>query len=219
MTAAGFPGGFQQWWSKLESKHGQAPAYITWSCPTFTQTQGISFTFMTELHQLENTLNSEMQKKAKENRVTNPNKIFDDIAKPRASPIQLLEEPITTEIVAVHRDRSTVEINQANAFDTSQEVQHKDEIVLFSTQRTPTEYEANEIEKFEVGDNITQNRKYGSVEDISTNLEKNGGRDGISMPKHQKLSGNQFVNSFVWPNPTFLHKNTSQSHWSSGSIR
>jgi len=86
MTATGFPQGFQQWWNQLESRHGQSPNQVTWiSC---RQVQGIVFTFMTELHHFEDLLNRELQQKAKDNRVNNPNKIFDDIAKPRASPIQ-----------------------------------------------------------------------------------------------------------------------------------
>lgn len=172
MTATGFPRGFQKWWEQLESKHGQAPASLSWSCPTFSETQGITFTFMAELHQFENILNQELQKKAKENRITNPNKIFDDIDKPKASPIQLLEEPISTEVVAVHRDRQVVEVKQDNAFDVHQDIQHNQRNVQIVRQCSNAAYEVREIENIAVGDTLSQDRKYGSVEDIFNQFGK-----------------------------------------------
>ena len=166
MTASGFPGGFQKWWEQLDSKHGQAPPSVSWICPNFQHTQGISFTFMQELHQFEKILNRELQQKAKENRINNPNKIFDDIAKPRAAPIQLLEEPISVEVVHVNQQNNIVTCKEQLHFDIGQDLEHNETVLTVLGQPGSTKLKVSDVTSISVGDKIEQKRKFGAVEDI-----------------------------------------------------
>ena len=189
MTATGFPQGFQYWWNQLENKHGQAPNHITWMCPNFVALQGIVFTFMTELHHFEEILNQELQQKAKDYRVSNPNKIFDDIAKPRASPIQLLEETVSSKVVEV--TQQTLTIDTPDVFDPNQDIQHNGQTIQSLCQVGPKELKTLGDTQFVVGDELTQERKFGSVTESFSNSEKNGWSGGTDMPIHQKRNGNQ----------------------------
>ena len=166
MTATGFSGGFQHWWENIQNNRGQAPQTISWICPGFSETQGIAFTFMDELHRFERILNKELQQKAKENRITNPNKIFDDIAKPRASPIQLLEETISAEIVQINHETSSVTLSAPANFDSGQDLEHHSGILTIIKQQGPKELEVSDVTNIVLGDQIAQNRKYGAVEEI-----------------------------------------------------
>ena len=172
MTASGFPGGFQSWWKQLGGKHGSSPNEITWLCPSFSQVQGIVFTFMKEVHQFEEVLNRERKQRAKDNRSTNPNKIFDDIAKPRALPIQLLEEPVTATIVSINPNKSSVTVDKAEAFDPGQDIEIGDRIFRITKQHSQTEIEFEDTSKMDVGNQMTQRRKYGAVEDIFAQFAK-----------------------------------------------
>ncbi len=172
MTASGFPGGFQAWWNQLNGKHGQAPKNVTWLCPNFSQVQGIAFTFMNELNHFENILNRELKQKAKDNRINNPNKIFDDIAKPRASPIQLLEEPVSSTVVNVDSHHKIVTMDKRDAFDLNQDIVHNDGFVRPENQISPTEIKLSDITQVKVGDEFTQDRKFGSVEEIFNQFGK-----------------------------------------------
>ena len=109
LTAPGFPDGFPSWWSKTQHKYFPSPEVLPHDLPTLAQLGGIMQTLSREVRHMEQTLMGELQAKAKNSRISNPNRVFRDFAKPAVQPVQLLDYSITGQVIQIdHEDHALI---------------------------------------------------------------------------------------------------------------
>ena len=101
LKSPGFPHGFVTWWAQVSNKFHPSPDVLTPQLPTIAQLGAIMLTFSREVRQLEQVLIGELQAKAKNSRILNPNKVFRDFAKPAVQPVQLLDYSVTGKVSQV----------------------------------------------------------------------------------------------------------------------
>ena len=92
---------FQDWWKTL-SLESSAPSTLPQCLPDIGEIKEILHAFTKEVRLLEKVLNRGTITMAKQNRINNPNKIFQDVQKPPVAPITILDE--SKEAVVVEAD-------------------------------------------------------------------------------------------------------------------
>ena len=117
LSAPGFAQGFRQWWSNQSWHRANIPDSLPISTPSHNLACLICIGFEEKVQVLEETLNQELLSRAKQNRVANPNKVFDDLRKPSANLVQLLDDSISTTVTAIDHEKQTIEVHPAVDFD------------------------------------------------------------------------------------------------------
>ena len=161
---AGFPGGFKKWWEQLDDVLPPAPIVCSYELPKLEEVQGMFLIIEREVRSFEKVLKQEMHQLAINNRRTNPNKIFQDIAKPRATPVQLLDESCQTVLTDLHPKDHVVMTRDKN-FDPTLPIQHS-KGVFTQWQYVDQGIRVPDCTHFQIGDKIWQDRTIGSLEEI-----------------------------------------------------
>ena len=182
VQGAGFAKGFRQWWEQLEEIIPPAPSTITFDIPTYEDVQGIFLNMEREVRALERVLKQDLHQTAINNRVNNPNKIFQDIAKSRAAPIQLLDESYQTVITNIDHENHILTVSSAK-LDTQIPLQHATGVYENWTM-IEQDIHLQDTSVFQVGDTIWQDRIVGSLEEI---FEKFGNAWKARWDKHRDI--------------------------------
>ena len=117
LSAPGFPLGFRKWWGKQHWSRANTPAEINHDPPTHQTACLLCIGFEEKVRALEDTLNNELVNRAKQNRITNPNKVFDDLKKAPANLVQLLDDSISTTIKAIDHDNNKLTVQPPVSFE------------------------------------------------------------------------------------------------------
>ena len=88
--------------------------------PSHAEACLICIGFEEKVRLLEETLNKELLEKAKQNRIANPNKVFDDLRKPSANLVQLLDDSTSTTITSIDYENNKVTVDPPVHFDPEQ---------------------------------------------------------------------------------------------------
>ena len=166
LLGSGFHGGFRNWWEHRENIIPPAPRNLTHDLPTCAVVQAIYFTLEIEVRALEQVLKMDMHQKAINNRINNPNKIFQDFAKPKATPVQLLDESVQTFVKECDHEYHSVVLDK-DSFDENYPIQHASG-VYEDWARTESGIIFPDTLRFHVGDILWQDKVIGSLEDIFT---------------------------------------------------
>lgn len=100
-------------WSKRSNVSPGSPTTLPISVPTEAQIDFILTDFLREFRQLEHLLNAERQKSAKNLRETGINKIYQDLSKPRALPVQTLVNSRSAKVTQISPDHTQLTIEPA----------------------------------------------------------------------------------------------------------
>ena len=111
LAAPGFQGGFVKFWLSRSIVLHNSPATLPVNCPDFTTLNGILENFDAEFRAFENSMIDARNKHAIAARRTNPHKIFQDVAKPRALPVQTLVNTKSAVISSIDASRSVLTVN------------------------------------------------------------------------------------------------------------
>ena len=101
LRAPGFGRGFAHWWENLPDKPFNSPTHIPHDLPCLANLLLIQVVTDREIRRVEALMYKEHQEKAKNSRIANPHKIFRDLAKPTAAPVQLLDHSKQAHVMAV----------------------------------------------------------------------------------------------------------------------
>ena len=124
LHASGFHGGFRQWWEKLDRKMDFAPATLPFSVPPLEDLIHIKLNLEQQIGALQKVLKQNLIGRAKLNRQQDPNKIFADVRKPAVSPIVMLSDTKTMQIVDVNHDTSEVTVDDISSLDLQKPLYH-----------------------------------------------------------------------------------------------
>eukprot|EP00438_Fugacium_kawagutii_P029229 Skav229564 [mRNA] locus=scaffold568:553802:558148:+ [translate_table: standard] len=150
LRSKGFPGGFRAFWLHRSVRHIAAPFTIPKGPPTHSVAALILSNFQAEVAAFEKVLKHERLQKAKHRRLQNQHVVFQDIARPRALPVQNLVTSIVATITEVDEDRQNFTYDPPH-FDPSQPV-HSPCGILPSFQHIPGHVASTVPMELEVGD-------------------------------------------------------------------
>ena len=117
LQASGFPGGFPTWWKQSSFREIGSPQILPWEVPNLKTLVSIATSFDMAFQQLEQCLMQQLTKKAQENRIADPNKIFSDVRKPRVAPITMLDDSIRVAGEVTNRDEGIITLSKPVQFD------------------------------------------------------------------------------------------------------
>ena len=112
--APGMPTDFATYWKNRTVVLPGSPCVLPHALPSPAVAMCIHTTFEVEFRQLETTLKSKRSCAAKANRLMDTNKIFLDVAKPRAQPVQTLVKAQVTNVTEVLTEGLTIRFDHQN---------------------------------------------------------------------------------------------------------
>ena len=122
--AAGFRPPFAQWWNgKAKHLHG-LPDRLPQRPPDGDVARLLAHDFQQDVQHFEKMLIQARTAKAKQTRLTNPARIFADLQKPRSEPVQMLLAHTMATVEMVDTEECALVLDSANAFETSQSIEH-----------------------------------------------------------------------------------------------
>ena len=122
--AAGFSPSFVQWWNNKAKHVAGLPDRWPQCPPDQDHASRLALDFQTDLMHFEQMLLKARQHKAKEARLNNPAKVFQDLQAPKPEPVQMLLAHTLAAIEAVDTEDCSVVLDSANAFDPTQTIEH-----------------------------------------------------------------------------------------------
>ena len=123
LNASGFSS-FRRWWYQLPSKADRAPTFLPDSLPNEQELSAICLTVHAEVRWFEKMLQTDLITKAKNNRVLNPNKVFQDFAKPSVSPVCILLDEVAARITEVDHDDNSITLDRQSKFWDGELITH-----------------------------------------------------------------------------------------------
>lgn len=184
VTAPGFPLGFCKWWGNQTWVRANTPTELDIHPPTHEIACFVCIGFEEKVRQLEDILNKELGEKAKQNRIANPNKVFDDLKKPPANLVQLLDDSIITTITAIDAENNKITVQQADQFQPDMMVSCQTAqcrvIAVENDQIT-----VNDTSELEVGSDIKHEKYEASLDRL---FEKFGNEWTKRWDKHLHVS-------------------------------
>ena len=116
LKSTGFPFGFRKWWCLTVAPYAGAPTEIPVTPPSQGTATIIYDIFEVQVKLLEQQLLQNLTQKAVQNRINNPNKIFEDIRKPCTNPVQTLAEVQEDTVVMIDESNCTVSFEHPARF-------------------------------------------------------------------------------------------------------
>ena len=98
--AAGFPGGFNRFW-QTQQHASDAPSVVPHSLPDLQVVSAIRTSFESIVTQLEKTLKANRHAAAKQTRIDDSSRIYKDVARPKAVPVQTLISSRVAQVTSV----------------------------------------------------------------------------------------------------------------------
>ena len=120
-SASGFPQGFATFWQNNPHTEADVPSVISHSLPTFVDVEAILKSFTNILRQMEKALQSNRHAVARQRRRDDSTRIFRDVARPRAVPVQTLVSSNVAQVTTVEEDTNTI-LYQSGALDLQEPV-------------------------------------------------------------------------------------------------
>ena len=201
--ASGFPRGFCKWWQARSIIWAQAPAVIPEVIPTYSEASLIFRNFEAEFRHFEQILKTHRVKQAKEARFKDPSRIYRDIARPQAVPVQTL----VTQVSAVVETSSSDHLHlsyPADSLDIHEPIFGPHGIIRCTDHR-PGVLTLPDDQGLGVGDLLTQPKLRGSLSEVFGEFEKHW---GTIWNKHTLTEADRWT-SFVAKACEVLPKPTS----------
>ena len=107
-SAQGFPGGFSSFWQQQTFAFESVPVVLPHCTPTVVQADQILQGFTEKLRHLEKVLQANRITHAKSARVHDPTKIYRDVARPKAVPVQTLISSKVAQVTECSQDTPTI---------------------------------------------------------------------------------------------------------------
>lgn len=170
IAAKGFEGGFRNYWTHRSIKHPEAPTFLRKSLPTAEALGFIFVNFKAEFDAFEKSLHAERLQKSKFDRSNDPNKIYQDVARPQALPVQTLVDTNDATITKIDEDEVTIHYDPA-VFDTSSAI-HGPEGYLVTSNHSPGKFQAQKDHGLIVGDSLQQRTIVGNLTDVFDRFKK-----------------------------------------------
>ena len=202
--AQGFPKGFRRWWPTRSIIWAESPQDIPEGLPTPIQVDLIFQNYRAEFQHLEQILKTHRVRQAREARLKDPSRVYRDIARPPAVPVQTLVSQISTIVESSSSDHLTITYPEG-AIDPSEPVYGPQGIVRAS-KHSPGQIELEEDQGLGVGDLLTQPCMCGTLESVFAEFERHW---GTIWNKHTSIAEGQwcpFIDKAlaVLPTPTKL---------------
>lgn len=124
LKAAGFQGGFRDWWEKLEEKEDFAPKTLPFTVPSLADLILIKINMDKQVAEMQKVLRQDLICRAKLNRTQDPNKIFADVRKAPVSPIVMLADTKTMQILDVDLDTGEITVDSHQNIDLQKPLYH-----------------------------------------------------------------------------------------------
>ena len=121
-SASGFPHGFATFWESNINHLEDAPSVIPHSVPEIHEVVAIHQSFIKILRQMEKALQSNRHAIARQRRIDDSTRIYRDVSRPRAVPVQTLVSSKVAQVTHVDESQNTI-LYQAGALDTNEPVQ------------------------------------------------------------------------------------------------
>ena len=189
--AQGFPRGFQKWWPNRSIIWAESPVNIPEGFPSSAQIDLIFQNFRAEFNHLEQLLKTNRVRQAREARLKDPCKIYRDVSKPQAVPVQTLVSQRSTVVESSSSDHLTLTYS-VEALDPSEPVFGPQGLIRI-TSHEPGTIILEEDQGVGVGDLLTQSQMCGSLESVFSEFQAHW---GSIWNKHSSLPDDQW-NSFV----------------------
>ena len=185
--AQGFPKGFKRWWPTRSIVWADSPKDIPDSLPSKFQIDLIFQNYKAEFQHLEQVLKTHRVRQAREARLKDPSRVYRDIARPQAVPVQTLVSQISTIIESSSSDHLTLTYPKG-ALDAGEPVYGPQGIVRTSS-HSPGHIELVEDQGLGVGDLLTQPRMCGTIASVFAEFEKHW---GTIWNKHSSIPESQW---------------------------
>lgn len=170
IAAKGFEGGFRKHWTQRSVVHPDAPATIPKLIPEVDTIEKIYLNYKAEFDELEKTLLSERLQKSKFDRSNDPNKIYQDVARPQALPVQTLVDTHETTVTRIDEDGITLHYDPINL--DPQLAIHGPEGYLVSSNHQPGSFQLPPDHGLQVGDKIQQRIIVGQLSEVFDRFKK-----------------------------------------------
>ena len=189
--AQGFPQGFMKWWPTRSIVWADSPTNIPEGLPSTFQIDLIFQNYKAEFQHLEQLLKTHRVRQAREARLKDPSRVYRDIARPQAVPVQTLVSQISAVVDSSSSDHLIITYPKGS-LDTNEPVFGPQGIVRTSS-HSPGHIELVEDQGLGVGDLLTQPRMCGTVESVFAEFEKHW---GTIWNKHSSIPESQWK-SFI----------------------
>eukprot|EP00438_Fugacium_kawagutii_P015307 Skav221896 [mRNA] locus=scaffold1395:707190:712031:+ [translate_table: standard] len=213
--ASGFPAGFVAWWSSYHLKPPLVPEHLPVEPLDLGAARVLRDTFEQAFRSLEQTLINELQTKARANRAADPNKVFQDVRKPRVSPVQMLEEMEQATVIAINAEDSAIEFSPLGALAKEVPIAHSQgEIAVI--QKTEDTLYVEDVSLFSVGDKLTQHEPIGHLAAL---FEKFGSAWSARWDKHKHTPDSKwsdmerFLETAFPPTPPWTYQPITYEQW------
>lgn len=165
ITSSGFPFGFQNWWKKCPTMTAGAPRELGWQIPTPNEIDQIVSIFEASFRDFEKILIRDLQNTARANRVANPNRIFADIKLPTASPVEILDDSCSCEVLDIDLEDNSITLSNNPQFDDSLPIISPDGLIdpiICSDDKIWAE----KVDHIQIGTTLRQEKFVGDLEEL-----------------------------------------------------
>ena len=185
LRAAGFPAGFPNWWYQLQDKMPEAPAILSDALPSRPQMRAIVLTVEREVRTYERTLLQAFTTKAKNNRANNPRRIFKDVGKPLANPVQILDHSKAATVIAVDENDSSMILDKNPAFEPG--LMSSDQGTFEPIHCCEDQLWVDPADLLPIGSAVRQECLIGNLDDLFAQFEKEWSQ---RWDRHRNLPAN-----------------------------
>ena len=163
-AAPGFPRGFPKFWSERPVLVPDAPLHLPRQAPTQAVARLIFLNFRKMFEGLEKALIRQRGQQARQLRAVNPNRAFQDVAKPRALPVQTLAWSQVATVTEV--DGNTGQIQYEPHHFRCDEIVRGPLGHLCTTEHTPGCLTVADTSSVTPGDTLTQTQLQGNPSEV-----------------------------------------------------
>ena len=117
-NALGFQGGFPHWWNLQAADHPNQIPWVPIDPPGVSIAQHIGEHFQTILSTMETRIIKQRVAQAKQNRISDTNRVFKDVRRPMPVPVSMLVAKASTQVTAVV-DEGSVEVADSDPIQTA----------------------------------------------------------------------------------------------------
>ena len=168
-TAQGFPKGFPSFWQQQTFTSQEIPIVLPHSLPSLTQAESILQGFTEVLRHLEKVLQTNRIAHAKLSRIQDPSKIYKDVARPRAVPVQTLVSSRVAQISECQQETSTF-FYPAGALQIDEPVFGPQGLLSLSNHE-PGKITCDNHDSLNEGDFLTQSILHGTPDAVMKEFE------------------------------------------------
>ena len=169
--ASGFPPSFGQWWTSKAKHVLGLPVCFPELPPNGEVARLLALDFQQDVHAFEQCLLQARITTAKQNRLDNPNRIFQDLRTTQAEPVQMLLAHSTATVTSVDTDECALVLDSANAFRSDQTIEHNGKPLNIVHYDSDKIWLANPPSA-QVGDTLSQSTPVTDLDEIYQAFQK-----------------------------------------------